>query len=300
MAIVLLGLGVAAAGGGMALRVSALVGGAVLPLAIGAALVVLARPGFRARFTSSALEIARPARTVPYASIVQVRPAGRVAAAAGDDFPIEVAHARGHFVIPAPLTVPSERVYAFLRGHVPDSPPPLPRELEDYRHAQEKAFGPDRVWSYGARRGGGLTSPGARATAIGCLVAAAAWTALGLRRPEERGWLVAAGFGVVLGLLIGTFDWAHRRRFALATPRSAATGLVISPVGLAMKSDALSGHLTWQQVRNVAVRAQGRWTAGSAGLPGIAIEVEGASILIPDAYDRPLSEIHDRISRYWR
>jgi hypothetical protein len=34
--------------------------------------------------------------------------------------------------------------------------------------------------------------------------------------------------------------------------------------------------------------------------PGIAVEVEGATFVITDSYDRPLSEIHERILKYWR
>ena len=34
--------------------------------------------------------------------------------------------------------------------------------------------------------------------------------------------------------------------------------------------------------------------------PGIAVEVEGATFAITDSYDRPLSEIHERILKYWR
>lgn len=42
------------------------------------------------------------------------------------------------------------------------------------------------------------------------------------------------------------------------------------------------GHLTWQQIRKVSVK------------------VEGATFVITDTYDRPLSEIHERIVKYWR
>jgi hypothetical protein len=299
--VVLLGLGAAAAGAGIALSLPALAGAAVLPAAIGATLLVVGRPRFRARFTPTALEVTGPARSIPYASIVQVRPVAQSSAAVGQDFAIEVVHARGQLVIPAPLTVASERVYAFLRGHVPDTPPALPRGLDDYRRAQEKAFGADRVSSYGARRGlGGKGSAGARASAIGFGVSAAAWTALGLSRPDEPGWAVAAGVAMVIGVVVALFDWGHRRRFALTPAKAAETGLVISPVGLALKASGLDGHLTWQQVKNVTLKDAGRWTQGSHGLPGIAIEVEGATIVVPDTFDRPLSEIHDRIARYWR
>ena len=34
--------------------------------------------------------------------------------------------------------------------------------------------------------------------------------------------------------------------------------------------------------------------------PAIAVEVEGATFVITDTYDRPLSEVQERILKYWR
>ncbi|HEV7502836.1 MAG TPA: hypothetical protein VGQ33_22615, partial [Vicinamibacteria bacterium] len=283
---------------GMATGVSALVPAAIAPLAIGMSLLIVGERGFRARFTPTGMEIAHPRQTIAYSTLLEVRPLVPADRPRPDSFPIQVTHTRGALVIPARLTLSSERVYSFLRGFLADRRPTLPSALEAYRVEQEGSFGPQKVWCYAGRTGGDRSPARTlRAVGAGLLVAAAVWTAIPFRRTDEPGWWVAAGAAAAVGVALLVQD-AHRQRRETSGQAAAHTtaALVIAPLGLAVQQGELTGHLTWQEIRKVSVRS-GRATmalSSAQTLPGIVLEVEGASIVLTDSYDRPLSEIHDR------
>jgi hypothetical protein len=297
-----LAIGAVIAALGMASGVPALVPIAVAPLAVGVSLLIVGERGFRARFTPTAMEIARPPLAIPYTSILEVRPLVS-GSPRPDAFPIQLVHSRGVFVIPARLSASSERVYSFLRGFLADRRPSLPAALESYRVEQEGTFGADKVWCYCGRTGGDQARVrNLHAIGIGLLVAAVVWAAVPFRRRDEPAWWVAAGALALVATALVVQDANLRRR---ETSRQGladtAAALVISPLGLAVKQAALGGHLTWGEIRKVTVRAPGQRVAWNAAqtVPGIVLDVEGASIVLTDSYDRPLSEIHDRIRRYW-
>src|SRR5258708_3617361 len=163
---------------------------AACPLAIGSCLFFIGERRFQARFAPDALDISRPRQTIPYRSILEVRPLGPPGKPRPHSFPIQVVHARGGIVIPPRLTAPSERVYAFLGSFVPERLPRiLPPALEDYRVEQEGTFGADRVWCYGGRRGTDLPRVrGLRAPAARFPLPALGWVGLPLPRPGGPGW----------------------------------------------------------------------------------------------------------------
>ena len=288
----------------MASGLSALVPVAIAPLALGASLLIVGERGFRARFTPTGMEIANPRYTIPYSSVLEVRPLVPADRPRPDFFPIQVVHTRGTVVIPARLTLSSERVYSFLRGFLADRRPTLPAALEAYRVEQEASFGPEKVWSYAGR--GGQDRPHARnlrAIGVGLLVTAVVWAVIPMRRTDETAWWIGAGVMALAGAAVLIQDASRQRseRSAqAAVPRTAA--LVIAPLGLAVEQGGMTRHLTWQQIRKVSVNSGGAafsWSRAHAAA-GIVLEVEGVSIVLTDSYDRPLSEIHDRILRYWR
>jgi hypothetical protein len=259
---------------------------------------MLRRRGFLARFTPTALEVASARETIPYVSIREVRPVVPLGSRRPAAFAIEVVHDRGSLLLPSRLNAPSERVYAFLEkqmagpGH-----PALPAALDAYRREQAESFGPDRVFTYGPRRGPyAHAGPGARMAALALVGAAALWFLAWLFRKDEPGWGVAAAAALGTGVLVLLVDVLRTR------PASRAAALVITPLGLAMSQDGLDGHLTWAQIRDVVLRANpAPFAAGSHRQgPGIVLQVEGAAVVITDSYDRPLAEIHERIRQYWR
>lgn len=277
-----------------------LVPAGLAPLVVGLSLLFGDDRRFRARFTPTAVDIARPAQSIPYSTIIEVRPIAPLGVSRPRSFPIEMVHARGSVMFPATLTAPSERVYAFLRGHLVNTPlQALPVALDTYLRAQEEAFGADRVFAYAARRGP-YRHDAAQWSAVGkgLLVTAAAWVLVAFARPAAGGWYVGAVFAFVLGGACMIAAWERRR--GVAPTKTSGAAIVISPLGLAMEQGALNGHLTWQQIRKVTVQVPGKGITVARVAPGIAVEVEGATFAITDSYERPLSEIHERILKYWR
>jgi hypothetical protein len=293
----------AAALAGMAAREPALVMAALLPIAIGVSLLLSDERRFRARFLPDSLQVAPPPQTIAYRSILEVRPVVPLGAARPRAFAIEVVHERGSLLIPATLTVASERVYAFLRGYVPENAPrSLPATLDEYRREQETSFGADKVWSFSSRRGP-FRHRGAplRAAAKGVFATGALWLIVPFLRPEP-GWFAAGAGAFVVGAVLLMLA-ADQGRGGIAVSRAVSkeAAMVITPLGLALQQGALSGHLTWQEIRKVSLRQKPTgFAAGHEPAPAIALEVEGATISITDSYDRPLGEIHDRIVKYWR
>jgi hypothetical protein len=131
--------------------------------------------------------------------------------------------------------------------------------------------------------------------------AGAIWLVLPLLRPEPA-WFAAGAAACIVGVVLFVLA-GDRGPAGVAVSRAIAKGaaLVITPLGLALQQGALSGHLTWQEIRKVSLRAKpsGLATAQEPA-PAIVLEVEGAAIAVTDSYDRPLAEIHERILRYWR
>lgn len=296
-------IGAAVALGGVVAAVGAneMIPFAVPPLVIGLCLLFGADRRFLARFTPGAVEIARPKQSIPYTSIHEVRPIAPLAGPRPRSFPIEVVHQRGSLTFPATLTAPSERVYAFLRGHLADRPPrALPAAMATYQEEQEESFGADRVFCYGGRRGPFRhDAPRWSAAGKGLLITAAAWAVLAFVRPGAGGWSIAAGLALVIGGLCLLAAWRGSGG-GVDPAKTSGAALVISPLGLAMEQGPLNGHLTWQQIRKVTVQVPGKGITVARTEPGIAVEVEGATFVITDTYDRPLSEIHERIVKYWR
>jgi hypothetical protein len=270
------------------------------PLFVGLALMFGDDRRFRARFTPTAVEIARPAQSIPYASILEVRPVVALGAPRPRAFAIEVVHDKGSVMFPATLNAPSERVYAFLRGQVAGTDfVPLPVSLDAYEREQVASFGAERVFAYTARRGPYRhDAAGWSAAAKGLLVTAAAWLVVAFAGKGAGGWAAA---GVVSAFLGGVcLVVAMERRRGIPPSRTTGAALVISPLGLAMEQGPLNGHLTWQQIRKVSVQAPGKGMTMTRVAAGIVVEVEGAAFAITDSYDRPLPEIHEQILKYWR
>lgn len=226
----------------------------ILPAGIGLSLLLSGERRFRARFTPTALEIARPQQTIPYATILEVRPVVPLGAARPRSFAIEVVHRAGGLLIPPSLSVSSTRVYTFLRGLLQEKTArDLPPALLAYQREQEQTFGAERVWSYGGRRGPFRHPPAWwRAVGTACPFIGLAWIAVPFVRPSGPVWYFAGTVVILVGVALLVAEGAQRAKRTAAPARSARpAGLVISPVGLAMEQDALTGHLTWQEIRKV-------------------------------------------------
>jgi hypothetical protein len=208
--------------------------------------------------------------------------------------------------VPASLYVPSDDVFLFLYRQFPmRGSRAVPAGLRDYLRRKEDRHGPDRVWTYSARAHLGSQSDYRRAAVffLSLTLSGCAWVAWGSAR-AQGGW-IAAGVGCVFfGGLFALLFWLQSRRppGVLNLKRWQQSGLVVSPDGLAMVQGDMSGQLRWEEVVEVQMRKRpGAFQYSSGGaLGGILLKVQGATIVIADVYDRPLSVIYQQIRYYWQ
>jgi hypothetical protein len=283
--------------------------GAALPLCIGVALFWLRDRPFVAEFSATAIECRNPDLIVPYDSLHGLRPIGR-----SEDprkpgpraYPIHVIHEGGVFRIPKRLNVPSDDVYRFLYEQFPpEGERGVDPALGDYLDEQQKAFGPERVWSYRARShlGSFTAYRVGRAVSLAVMVAGGAWVVLGLSlRFKDWGvWVGIGSFLVFFGFLFFMAFLASTRQVGRIKNWKQAS-LVISPVGMALVQGDIKGQMRWDELRDLQLKTKrGSFTMNAdTAMPGIVLTFAGASVTIVDIYDQPLHLIFERIRRYWK
>jgi hypothetical protein len=274
---------------------------AVLPVMIGWALVFARQRPFAAQITAEGIDVEEPPLSLPYAAIEAALMPGKPGRA---EAPIQLVHAEGVVHIPARLNVRSDELFAFLRQQLPPSDARnLPAALAKYYAEQEAAFGPERIFSYTARPH--WSAPRRRvaiAVSLAFALTGVIWTVAGvLLGKNNEAWIV---IGIMVAIFGGLFAGAFR--FEGRGPRIRnwrQSGLVISPVGLAMVQGDMRGELRWDELRDIRFRARPAFfevQAAAAPHRGIQLVVAGATIVIADVYNRPLAEIHERLCAYWR
>jgi hypothetical protein len=301
----LIAVGLAAAG--LALNNFHFLIGAVLPFLVSLALFLKRTPHFLATFTPEGLEVGRSGEFIPYDALQGLKGKGRSSDPRKPgpySYAIQVIHEEGVLEIPARLNVPSDDVYLFLwERFPPEGSRGVSRPLRDYLREQEAAFGVDRVFPYRARShlGSWRARQRAAAASLAVAVAGVVWIAVGIPR-QAPAWI---GFGVMLllfGLLFFLASLTSGRPAHARIKNWRASGLVISPVGLALVQGDLQGEMRWDELRDLQYRSRPRsfsMTHGT-GMAGIDLKFEGASITIVDLYDQPLWVIFDRIRAYWK
>jgi hypothetical protein len=278
-----------------------------LPLALGGALLAARAPVFSAAFTASAVEVAEPPQVIPYESLQGLLAKGRAPEPFKKGpaaYPIHVMHDAGVLCIPAHLDVLSDDVYRALYEQFPTGGSravnPL---LADYLRQNEEAFGPERVWSYTARRHLGARFRSREATAVWAAVVLSglAWGVIGLSN-QANAWLPV---GLVTAFIGGLMLGAVRLDARTLNPRVKnwrQSSLAITPVGLSVVQGNDQGELRWDELRGLRLRTgPGLFSSSEPGpRAGIELVLDGASFIIADVYDRPLPVILERIKQYWR
>jgi hypothetical protein len=276
---------------------------------LGALLLLRARPRpFVARFTETAVEVEEPPLEVPYASmqgLLAPRRPTNPYKAGPPSYLIQVIHTGGVLCIPARLNVPSDEVFSFLlRQFTPSGSRDVPNTLADFLRRKERAFGPERVWTYRARPYFGRFKqyPGWSAFFAALTLTSGAWLAWGIVN-QQGGWIAGGFFGLLFGIVFSVVLWAAGRQSMGIGRGWRQAGLVIAPDGLALSQGDMIGQLRWDEVRDVKVCTASesfRVMVSTQNVRGIVLKVEGAVIVIADIFDRPLALIHQHICHYWR
>lgn len=218
---------------------------------------------------------------------------------------IRITHDRGILVIPARIDASSQELFGFLLSRFsPRQHTALPSTLQSYADEQANMFGENKVFRYVARENvkPPLTAgESIRAIGKGLIVACVAWFVIATI--HNRGDWVGAGICLILPSL-GFLAIGFIRQISPAARirKWRSSGLVISPVGLALMQGTLRGRLNWDELRDVTFYPGARsFQVTSTGLTGgIVLKVEGSSLAIADLYNQPLEAIHAQIVKYWR
>jgi hypothetical protein len=307
--LIVAALGVCAVG--IVLRKNDLLFGAILPLAIAGALALFGwRRSFAGTFRDNGLEIEngdQPA-LIPYSSIQSIRVGGKMAEPAGlrqASGVITIVHEGGVIRIPARLNLPTDDVYRFLVGQIPDQGGRAVNSvIADYLARQERDFGADHVATFcAANRRVGEARIGLRALSLGLFLTSIVWLFIGspiLGRSE--GWKLAGVVCLPISTVLFLVSFAQNLSVELAVKNWKKASLVIAPRGMAMVQGEIEGEVNWPELLEVRFHPRPRsFTLTRDSLtPGILLRVKGATIVIVDIYDRPLFVIYRRIVAAWR
>ncbi|MDB5311236.1 MAG: hypothetical protein JWO38_5438 [Gemmataceae bacterium] len=275
---------------------------AALPLALAVAVRRSVEPPVRFELTEHGLSFDLPEFAI--VRFDEVRGLTAPGWAEGDEFAMQIYHPDGVIRIPPRLTVSSRDLYRFLFSRLPspEAPPAdIPSQLRSFLAEQTDRFGAEKVFVFLARPF--PAAPGHRRR-VACWLAVAAaglvWVIAGaaLGKGSEP-WIVS---GLVAGLLGLICAIGFRYRGGSGRVRNWQDScLVVSPGGIALLQGTLCGRMRWDELRAIEFPANARYRLIPSGEVkyGIRLLVDGAYLVVADYYDRPLTQIHDRLRAYW-
>lgn len=259
---------------------------------------------FQAVLTEEGLEFPNFADPVRYDEIESIDYLGKTS---DDGSPIKqaaifVVHQNGKLRIPAGINVASGDLFRFLwKKFTPRENNPLSASLEEYASAQAAIFGEDKVFRYTARRR--LVSPttrsGTKSVGIGMMLAGVLFF---FGAGISEGFIGAGVIFLLLGFLVWLISLAKTQPASRQVKNWQASGLVVTPVGLALVQGPLKGRLRWDELRNIRLnqKSSGFHFSSASLLHGIRLEVEGSTIIVGDFYNVPQPLIYRQIRKYWQ
>jgi hypothetical protein len=257
------------------------------------------------RFMEDGIELTRPAERLAYDQIVEIYTPDQTGRRRGN-FAIHLLHADGTLTIPPQVEADPQDLLDFL-----ETQPLGVREisqvnpsLRDFIKQQVTVHGNEAVYVYHARRRiqRGPVYNSALWCSLTFVVLGIGVGALGILGNAPTGIGVAVGI-TLLGVLLCVFVVTHYGGARPPIKRWQEATLVIGPDGLALMQGTLTGELRWRELKSVKMgKGQAAHTAGGRGagpVPGIVLQVPGATILIADIYHWPLSHAMEQIRRHW-
>lgn len=237
-------------------------------------------------------------RLIPYADIQSVK-IGSFTPSSESRIPnrrLDVSTATEHLVVPAGRD--AGELYRFLIDRIPVSGLyEVPDKLQKHWSNAVTLFGEEMVWGYAGRS---YFPPTSQTRGIAAILALTfvAWIIGGTMIGRDGApWMAMGivGFAISSLVVLATFASTPEKRLQKLAPLS---GLIISPRGLAMVHGEISGKLRWDEVRKIDM--VGAPSFALARTPhGLAVTVDGATILVPDVFEKPLAKIHQQLLHYW-
>lgn len=261
------------------------------------------RPGFDIELTPAGLLFPDKGTTLEYGAIYALT-LGKAAVspqAARLGLPLQIIHQHGVVQINFNDGCDTAELYRFLAEEISrraiSSKQPV-SSLMDYWESQVDTFGADQVHVFNARKDVGRMGINARwwftLTAV-LVTTGVLWIA-----HEHRG-SPFAGMGVV-AIVFGFFSFlvgCQQRSTPYSRLNWRSSSLVISPGGLALVQEPHSGKMRWEELKAIRTANSQTGGLGSAGR-SLALDVQGATILLLDVYDAPMAVIHERLLTNWK
>jgi hypothetical protein len=257
------------------------------------------------RFTVDGIELTRPDEQLAYDQIVEIYTPDQTGRRRGN-FAIHLLHTGGTLTILPEVEADSQELLDFL-----ETQPLGAREiaqvdpsLRDFVKQQVTVHGKDAVYVYRARRriSRGPVYNSALWCSLTFVVLGIGVGALGILGNAPSAMGVAVGV-TLLGILLCVFVVTHYGGARPPIKKWQEASLVIGPDGLALMQGTLTGELRWRELKSVKMgKGQAAHTAGGRGgghVPGIVLQVPGATIVIADIYHWPLSHAMEQIRRHW-
>lgn len=243
---------------------------------------------------------------VPYSSIYAVQaetPHQRY-------YPLHLHHSSGKLSIPRQYQVPGIELQRFFTSFIPQNKSQaLTGEMQAIYHRQVDKFGADKVFVFTPRLDivKGFRGSGGRAFAIGCMYTGLFWIiggpVAGAFQDHFNGaaWCSAGFFFAILGLLF-SFIFSSERTLRGGQKEWTKSGLIISPIGLAIIQNKLRGEMKWNELKRLVYPVKRTsFQSGRSNRPGsIRLDFGGGSVDIFDIYCHPLDAVHERIRGYWQ
>lgn len=238
-------------------------------------------------------------RLIPYADIQSIK-IGYVTPSSAGRIPnrrIDISTATEHLVVPAGRD--AGELYRFLIDRIPVAGLyEVPDKLQKHWNNAVTLFGEEMVWGYAGRS---YFPPLSRARGIAAILGLTfvTWIIGGTMIGRDGApWMAMGilGFAVSSIVVLATFASTPEKRLQKLAPLS---GLIITPRGLAMVHGEISGKLRWDEVRKIEMLSV-RPFALARTPHGLAVTVDGATILVPDVFEKPLSKIHQQLLYYWQ
>jgi hypothetical protein len=273
---------------------------AILPLSIAIACYLTRGREFRAELTPQSLIVHSPTYLeLPFADFQAVqaeRPGKR------KQFPVHVFHEKGVVSIPRFTTIRSEPLLRALAAKIPDTVIRwLPDELHGIYSKHVNTFSADRVFAYPARQRKIKGFAGRRGMAVSAAIAfSGAIYLLQLTQHNfnnDRSGFV--GFGTILCIIGVIFFIAYRSRRELygGLAKWHHSGLVVSPIGLALIQDKTRGELKWSELVRLTYSTKPPFflTSASTYSPThVRLVFSGGVEAV-----LPLPVIYDKIKQFW-
>lgn len=262
------------------------------------AFLLSAQPREIWRVESSALVNENSSKSIPFESIIglQIRQGTPVPDRTPLSGPLAVIQRNRSLVLKrSPATW---QLYCDLAAQVPlvqaALPDSLPASLRVYATQAITDFGAENVYTFLSFKR--QTPDGCRPLVPGLtsLILSIAIACVGVALSDQGvggiGFFLIffTGFWLVIQLLL---------RNARHVTYTAGSGLIVSPRGFAMHLGAIKGKLRWDEV--LGLKSTGTIQLFNVRrVDGLQVQVEGATIVVPDIFDRPLPSIYLAMKRY--